>query len=453
MDKYTKFKCLLEYFVAHLQYIQSSTTKTIGYKKYIAPLIKKNTFKQTGQGYNGGSIQNQISDWEMYENGRICINVQSNFGDYSSKKSYLNWEGTGLNVYAKWNSTKDEIDALGLTEYRYWLDNPDYINSTIFPLSDIGLYDGKSPNSKLQEMFDTYEKSQINNRTYDMAKNYIENLETNKNIVLHGAPGTGKTFVARQIAAQMMFNKAYENLSDDEKNEIGFVQFHPSYDYTDFVEGLRPVKQSQIEIGFTRKNGIFKNFCEKAINEKNKKFVFIIDEINRGDISKIFGELFFSIDPAYRGINGKVNTQYQNLIEEKDTFYKGFYIPDNVYIIGTMNDIDRSVECMDFAMRRRFVFFEITAKDSAEAMGIDYSEDSPMKKLNDAIEEKLGCDYQIGGAYFKNYKDSLNDSNKLKELWDKNLKGLLQEYLRGQREAKIILSDFESVFYGNNKTN
>ncbi|MGI5084825.1 AAA domain-containing protein [Treponema putidum] len=419
-------------------------------------------------------------------------------------------------------------------------------------------------------MFDLYEKSQINKKVYDMTKNYIEKLELKYNIILHGAPGTGKTFMARQIAAQMMFNKAYENLTDDEKTQIGFVQFHPSYDYTDFVEGLRPQKGSgQKEIGFERKNGVFKDFCEKAILAKNElgtdnfekswkelidklnndvrmkiplvsgkgsfevelneygdglatrtynseedkkvgnwirgqskffskeqlyniykglngipsgghdnyrkaivvemkkrfrledykkgkakknapKFVFIIDEINRGDMSKIFGELFFSVDPDYRGINGKVLTQYQNLIENGDIFKNGFYIPDNVYIIGTMNDIDRSVESMDFAMRRRFVFYEITAEDSAKAMGIDYSVASPMKRLNDDIDEKLGSDYQIGGAYFKGYKDKLNDAAALKELWENNLKGLLREYLRGQRDAKSKLEQFESLFYGIN---
>lgn len=358
-----------------------------------------------------------------------------------------------------------------------------------------------------------------------------------------------------------------------EKDKIGFVQFHPSYDYTDFVEGLRPRKEmGQNEIGFERKNGVFKDFCEKAMLASNEaendnfekswnemidklnndvrieillvsgkgsfevelneygdglatrtynseedkksgnwirgqskffskeqlyniykglngipsgghdnyrkaivaemkksfhledykkgtpkeeapKFIFIIDEINRGDMSKIFGELFFSIDPSYRGINGKVLTQYQNLIEDGDIFKSGFYIPDNVYIIGTMNDIDRSVESMDFAMRRRFVFYEVTAKDSAEVMGIDYSDASPMKRLNDTIKEKLGSDYQIGGSYFKEYKDKLNDTNALKELWKNNLKGLLREYLRGQKDAKSKLDEFESVFHGSNTDN
>ena len=91
-------------------------------------------------------------------------------------------------------------------------------------------------------------------------------------------------------------------------------------------------------------------------SRQSKKFIFVIDEINRGEISKIFGELFFSIDPGYRGEKGRIKTQYQNLVDDKDVFAKGFYIPENVYIIGTMNDIDRSVESMDFAMRRRFAF-------------------------------------------------------------------------------------------------
>lgn len=574
MDKYQKFKSLLEYFVAHLEYIQNNTTNSSGYKKYIAPIVKKGAFTKCGQGYNDGTIQSQISQWEKYEFGIICINIQAHFGhNYTAKNCYLNWKGTGKNIYAKWDNSKKNVVSLGLTEYRYWLDTPKYIDSTDYSISSIGLNDQKAPNEKLKEMFDFYEKSQINKKAYDMTKDFIDKLTAKHNIILHGAPGTGKTYTARQIAAQMMYNKAYENLTDNEKSNIGFVQFHPSYDYTDFVEGLRPLKEDgQKEIGFERKNGVFKAFCEKAIKERNEngidnfeqswqelidklnndirievpllsgkgtfeielneygdglatrtynseedkkagnwvrgqskffskeqlyniykglngipsgghdnyrkaivaemkktfhleeyregkvkeeapKFVFIIDEINRGDISKIFGELFFSVDPDYRGIKGKIFTQYQNLIKDGDIFKNGFYIPDNVYIIGTMNDIDRSVESMDFAMRRRFVFYEITAEESAKAMGIDYSDGSPMKRLNDAIEAKLGTDYQIGGSYFKDYKDKLNDKTALKELWENSLKCLLREYLRGQRDSKTTLDDFESAFYGNNTNN
>lgn len=321
---------------------------------------------------------------------------------------------------------------------------------------------------------------------------YIDLLKANHNIILNGAPGTGKTYLAKEIAKEM-------------NATVKMVQFHPSYDYTDFVEGLRPIKDEKGNICFERKDGVFKEFCKKALTfsipqneysefeigkaielfkqnmdgkqipsykkpqnkfgiridgewikvipmnklehydghslslpivniekvidfikkgysynsyepsvgnyikkhylplikktvspnanclEKTRQvFVFIIDEINRGEISKIFGELFYSIDPGYRGEKGKVQTQYQNLVEEGDVFKEGFYVPENVYIIGTMNDIDRSVESMDFAMRRRFAWQEITANESAQNMGIEGELLERMERLNAVIFETEG---------------------------------------------------------------
>lgn len=190
-------------------------------------------------------------------------------------------------------------------------------------------------------------------------------------------------------------------------------------------------------------------------------FVFIIDEINRGEISKIFGELFYSIDAGYRGKKGKVSTQYQNLVPKDDGFYDGFYIPENVYIIGTMNDIDRSVESMDFAMRRRFAWKEITVESRQSMLDIDeaWNGNKPaqgvideikirMNNLNDCIVDKYGDEslsqkdkigltkaYQIGASYFLKYGMYGN----FDELWDNHLEGLLYEYLRGTTniEAKI----------------
>lgn len=178
-----------------------------------------------------------------------------------------------------------------------------------------------------------------------------------------------------------------------------------------------------------------------------KNFVFIIDEINRGEMSKIFGELFFSIDPGYRGEKGKVSTQYQNLIEDGDTFKQGFYIPENVYIIGTMNDIDRSVESMDFAMRRRFSFMEITAEESAENMNLNDDQKSRMKSLNDAIDtiEELNSSYHIGGAYFKDVTD-------FDKLWKFKLQGLLKEYLRGLPDEKDCLKKLKNAYDNSQKT-
>ena len=247
-------------------------------------------------------------------------------------------------------------------------------------------------------------------------------------------------------------------------NDYGFVQFHPSYDYTDFVEGLRPIKDSNGNIGFERKDGVFKEFCKEALKNRSSKFVFIIDEINRGEISKIFGELFFAIDRGYRGEKGRVKTQYNNLINndesnEDDEFEDGFFVPENVYIIGTMNDIDRSVESMDFAMRRRFAWKEVDAKDTQKDILKDLDDSikqdaiDRMDALNNAISEIEGFNssYHIGASYFlklKNYyKSSSDDKDEAFDmLWENHLKGLLFEYLRGMPDASTKLEDLEYVY-------
>lgn len=374
---------------------------------------------------------------------------------------------------------------------------------------------------------------------------YIDLLEANKNLILTGAPGTGKTFMAKAIAEEM-------------NAEVGFVQFHPSYDYTDFVEGLRPKNEDDGNVGFERKDGVFKDFCKRANNEmanhdsessettisfddaynrllndlratgkeltfdrprsrsfkvsvgddsvlridgapikkelvkqfylhtntsnwyskhceiiieylknhydldsnllpsEKRLYVFIIDEINRGEISKIFGELFFSIDPGYRGEKGRVSTQYQNMVPTDDVFQDGFYVPENVYIIGTMNDIDRSVESMDFAMRRRFAWQEVTAAESYENMIENAPEFAFVKDeikarmfhLNEAIAGTEGLDeaYQIGAAYFRKILDYQDKPNPFDSLWENHLKGLLYEYLRGNHKAKEWLEKLHKAY-------
>ena len=456
-----------------------------------------------------------------------------------------------------------------------------------------------------------------NNGTMKDFEKYVTLLKKNHNIVFTGAPGTGKTYLARQIAIFKVLGKTdIETLSDTEKaiikERVGFVQFHPSYDYTDFVEGLRPITDDKGNVGFERMDGIFKEFCKKAIikgnkdivfsellnnnptvwkvslegsgdnptrtdcmnngyirigwpgygdvedfsemdnfatggsailkafqntmkigdivlscysnteidaigiisgeyeykedggnypryrkvnwlikgmrenilsinggrkmtlstiykmtvspteilklvekhsskEQKNEKlpYIFIIDEINRGEISKIFGELFFSIDPGYRGEKGKVSTQSQNMVSEGDVFADDFYVPDNVYIIGTMNDIDRSVESMDFAMRRRFTWIEISAesqKDMLNSLG-EYAQEAKdrMTALNKVIEEtpELGKAYEIGPAYFLKLK---NCSYDFYSLWKMNIEPLLREYLRGYRNGKEIIENCKNAY-------
>jgi len=322
---------------------------------------------------------------------------------------------------------------------------------------------------------------------------WIALLKSNYNLILTGAPGTGKTYLARQIAQKLIFGenwtlKKESEFNPEEKNEFDqrfeFVQFHPSYDYTDFVEGLRPKKpDGSGNIGFERKDGTFKKFCEEArkeckykdkdnreYDEASKKFVFVIDEINRGEISKIFGELFFAIDPGYRGVAGKVLTQYANMQDGSDDEKKKFYVPENVYIIGTMNDIDRSVESFDFAMRRRFVWEEIKAWETKEDKTnivsmldeLDQIKDGLTKdavnhlvKLNQAIWndegdggkgtgiDGLSSSFHIGGAYFLKLKNYNGD---FRDLWKYHLEPLLREYLRGMPKAKDELGNLKAAY-------
>ena len=263
-------------------------------------------------------------------------------------------------------------------------------------------------------------------------------LEANKNVILTGAPGTGKTYLAKQMAAKMIGC----NLDELENNkQFGFVQFHPSYDYTDFVEGLRP-KQVGDTVGFELSDGIFKEFCKKAFKNSSENYVFIIYEINRGEISKILGELFFSIDPGYRGTSGTIKTQYANM-QEGGVFKGEFFVPENVYIIGTMNDIDRSVESMDYAFRRRFAFEEIKAEDTAENILYGLSDDcdmayKKMQAINDTLTNMgLPDCYHIGASYFLKVELYKNKSkNKWNCLWNYHLKGTLYEYFRGEPNAE-----------------
>ena len=405
---------------------------------------------------------------------------------------------------------------------------------------------------------------------------YSQILIESKNIIFRGAPGTGKSYLAKEIAADIISNGYFDDytlLTDEQKKQVEFVQFHPSYDYSDFVEGLRPQINADGSMGFTLQDGVFKRFVSRArknyedsqksmeaiekelsvqdamtdffagiefgvdkfqtINgneftitsaddqhiyiyipnnpevkklclsadeirqmlesgdqfykikditrffgkqyatqgysynfalynaikakmhnsatttakpEELKKYIFIIDEINRGEISKIFGELFFAIDPGYRGRSGEVSTQYANLHPPTEG---KFYIPENVYIIGTMNDIDRSVDSFDFAMRRRFRFIEIKADARLEMLASLDDEEleaeaiKRMTALNDEIVkvEELNENYQLGASYFLKLKNLTFD-----QLWTDYLQPLLQDYVQGMYDEAAIMSRFSKAY-------
>jgi 5-methylcytosine-specific restriction protein B len=253
----------------------------------------------------------------------------------------------------------------------------------------------------------------------------------------------GKTYLAKELAKSI--TQAEENSS-----QIASVQFHPSYDYSDFIEGLKP-KISNGQMEFEPKAGVFKSFCEVAgkSENKDKKYVFIIDEINRADLSRVFGEAFSLLEESYRG--HFIETQYSYITGNK------FTIPENIYIIGTMNDVDRSVESIDFALRRRFAWREISAKDSESIIDVaDIDQQwkveakKRMSSLNDKIEEILeSTSYQIGGAYYKKlekYKTSNDISEAFKQLWNNHIAVLLHEYLRGIPKSKTKFEEMKKAF-------
>lgn len=527
-------------------------------------------------------FENQISalseyDKERFPVSRYSLNEKTRCGIFASVDEYrkhfnsieyvtYSRENGPTFIFYCWNIFSTIVFVQECLK-RYGNDGDQFILS----------YREKTDQEKKQAVEDSTVKREVQQTSNGIQNPYSKILLQSKNIIFRGAPGTGKSYLAKEVAADIISDGLYEkysDLSDEQKQQVEFVQFHPSYDYSDFVEGLRPVMNPDGSMGFELQKGIFARFVEKARNnyeaslktvdmiqkeasvqevleeffsdiefgvdkfetitgnefcitavddnhisvnipnnptvknlnininelrsmlesgldfekrsdvtsffgkkygtqahsydyaifneikkrgytankknvrqEKQKKYIFIIDEINRGEISKILGELFFSIDPGYRGKEGAVSTQYSNMHEDPN---EKFYIPENVYIIGTMNDIDRSVDSFDFAMRRRFRFIEVTADDSS-AMLDGALQDEEMKieackrmtALNKEIKDvqDLNENYQIGAAYFLKLRDMSFD-----ELWTDCLQPVLQDYIRGMYDEDEIMKRFARAY-------
>ena len=352
-----------------------------------------------------------------------------------------------------------------------------------------------------------------NRELTDEEKMIKEILRANLNLVLTGAPGTGKTFMAKKIARDMTGDA--ENTPEDHAH-IASVQFHPGYDYSDFVIGMKPILVTEegkevfrdahgklyttdnkdpngeprqyidgkrTYVSYDWKDGVFKKFAAKAKGDLEHNYVFLIDEINRADLSRVFGELFSLLEEEYRYPNGKGSDFILLPNGER------FSIPKNLYIIGTMNDIDRSVESIDFALRRRFAWYEVKPPDptskemdvilkaKVEKKKIHKDDavnlDRAMKALNEMIappddnkkegddqkrannpDLRLGSEYQLGGAIFAKLekyvgRDAEGNPEKATDtaftsLWNNHIKNILSEYLRGRRDR--VLDKLESAY-------
>ncbi|MGC6248352.1 McrB family protein [Bisgaard Taxon 45] len=348
-------------------------------------------------------------------------------------------------------------------------------------------------------------------------ENIVAPFSLKKPIIKYGPPGTGKTYQAKS-QSELLFNIWKAEYAPDAdfnyQEHCEIVQFHPSFGYEDFMEGLKPrLVNGQAQLSL--QNGVFKDFCKKAakweidiyhlndskFEDLNKvtiqqlidyrkehpekltgkhweyifkldnklsvldaipPFFFIIDEINRAELSRVLGELMYCLE--YQGVKHCIKTQYSNLNDDNTGMLKlgqnyFFFIPQNIYLIATMNTIDRSVESFDFALRRRFHWEEVLP--SAELVKYHLMEKNKkwstlaknFEALNNEIQQQplLGPDYQIGHSYFLNlnYSETLTDKELRKFIWQDSLKPLLQEYLRGSGNEATILKNLKEAFWNN----
>ncbi|MBR3382829.1 MAG: EVE domain-containing protein [Clostridia bacterium] len=252
----------------------------------------------------------------------------------------------------------------------------------------------------------------MSSERYDVLEALLRNK---KNVILQGAPGVGKTFTARRLAYAMMGEK--------DESRIELIQFHQNYSYEDFIQGYRPDGE-----GFKLTDGIFYRFCQRASNDPGRDYFFIIDEINRGNMSKIFGELLMLIEKDYRGT--KATLAYSGM---------PFSVPKNLYLIGMMNTADRSLAMIDYALRRRFSFFEIEPGFTSEGfMSYQNSFGSEtfnaliekIRQLNKAIAEDsaLGRGFRIGHSYFCGREPDGNENEWLHSVIEFDILPMLGEY-------------------------
>ncbi|MGN1318256.1 MAG: AAA family ATPase, partial [Lachnospirales bacterium] len=333
---------------------------------------------------------------------------------------YLVYEGyISKAVRGVWSLTErgrniNMTDELASMVFNKWVKiNSSKKNGEEIPNIDLTIYDTIKENKKYTKADFTKEVFMIDEE-YDELANLVR---SKKNVILQGPPGVGKTFIAKRLAYSLMGEK--------DKNRVCMIQFHQSYSYEDFVMGYRPKENGD---GFEIRTGVFYNFCKSCEENPDKDYYFIIDEINRGNLSKIFGELLMLIENDKRGEEHTINLVYDNT---------SFSVPENLYIIGMMNTADRSLSLIDYALRRRFSFYTMKPAFEKEKFKkyIRDKNSSLYEKVIDAVinlnrairdDLSLGEGFEIGHSYF--CRDGETDDLWIKNVIKYEIKPLIDEY-------------------------
>ncbi|WP_439431152.1 AAA family ATPase [Segatella copri] len=380
---YVKFKHLLEYFCAHLQYVVTGDETVKGYEEYLKPFVENDSFRKSGQGYNGGNIQKQIEPWEQYSAGRICIAVHGQ--GPKGNAAYLHWDSTGHNVLANWNG--DTIISLKLVEYLE--PSKERITKDVVSLDDLGLYDGQEPNENLRKFYDAFVELLKNDSTMPLEEPEDGPLEfgdfTPRQIIFYGAPGTGKSHTIKK---------------EEDEGKITCIRttFHPDSDYATFVGCYKPHKiKGTNDLTYEFVEQAFLEAYKQAWMNPKEEIALVIEEINRGNCAQVFGDIFQLLDrsgdgwstypikadtdiaehlkelriPGYAATMNKrfgLDKEGNDRYPDRDWF--GFMaLPTNMSILATMNTSDQSLFPIDSAFKRRWDWKYIKIKPGKDKDG------------------------------------------------------------------------------------
>ena len=379
-------------------------------------IIYMNIFKKLLDYFCGNFLNNKY--WELsYNHNQKCIDIDDALAEKLKECYEINKFVCKIKLFIKENYTPLKSPEIDWDKFK---NNLDDINKELFDRNS-GIW---------------RQVGKIAGAFYGLTKNDL------KNIIYYGAPGTGKT----------KFVKDCLDILDPNRARTEWVQFHSGFEYEDFIDGIKPIDIQNGNLKLDLTNGIFKEFCLKAAQNTDENFFFIVDEINRADIAAVFGETLSLLEENYRGENIKTKNFSLNNQE--------FFIPANIYFIGMMNDVDKSIDCFDLALRRRFAWVLMECNYEVVENATDKAYKTKCENLNNYITKEeyrlkgskktdglnLGRAYEIGHSYFLK-KEAMSEQ----QIWNRHIEPILREYIRtqfGDRDAEDKLNIAREIFVG-----